>query len=218
MSYLKKILRKYLLESMSSEVNNWKENIKNFKSETYNINTTLISKDYDDKSKLYLFVGFKKIYDFWEYSYSFIVIDENGNNLTDYMTSRNEVNEYLPDDVKKKGLIMPIIKDLTRDLLDSQLPNIIKRETVEPVSGDSLKRYDELTNLFISEYGYKLNKRYTDNEGNTHWVLSKDESNDKNKELDEIYEITHKYTKRERIRQSFDPILEIMKNKISYDV
>lgn len=43
--------------------------------------------------------------------------------------------------IKNKKIIFPIIKNMTRKLMDQQLPQNIIRKTVQPLSGDSLKRY-----------------------------------------------------------------------------
>ena len=56
-------------------------------------------------------------------------------------------------------------KDLTRELMDSYLPQNILRKTVEPLSGDSLKRYDEITNIMVKEFNYSLISRTEDKWG-----------------------------------------------------
>ena len=137
-------IKNTLREAMISFINNWVDNKNIINNRTSITNNTLIAKDNESNDKLYLFVGFNKYNDYDEYSYSFMVLDKENNPKTGYMTERNEVNKFLPDDIKKQNKIFPIIKDLTRELMDSYLPQNILRKTVEPLTGDSLKRYDEI--------------------------------------------------------------------------
>lgn len=209
MNNMKWLIKKLLQEAMVSFLNNWKNNL-NCLDGTFN---TLISKDDKTGDKLYLFVGFYSEDDKTWYSYSFMLLDKDDNPLTRFLVKRNDVNKYLPDDIKNKKLIFPIIENMTRKLLDSQLPNEIIRKTSEPLDGDSLKRYEIITNIMINEYGYKLIDKKKDSFGCTTWVLSKIANNDDNKNMLETYNLNHEYTAEEIAEKAFRKILPLLKNQ-----
>jgi hypothetical protein len=188
-----------LREEMLSYINNWKENIVDYGG----VLSTLIIKDDETGDKLYLFVGFYQADGLSNYSYSFMLLDKDDNPKTGYMTNRGEVKKYLPQNIKNNKLILPIIMDMTRQLMDKQLPDIIIRRTVEPLSGDSLKRYEEITNIMVNEYGYHLDSVEKNRSGETIWRLSKEESNKDNETMDETYEIIHSYTIHEIAQLAF---------------
>jgi hypothetical protein len=102
--------------------------------------------------------------------------------------------------------------DLTRKLMDDELPQNIFRKTVEPVDGDSLKRYEEITNIMVNEYGYIVTSIDKDKWGYTTWRLTKNNVNDKNKDMNESYEITHSYTIQESLKLTNDCLLPLLKN------
>ena len=101
---------------------------------------------------------------------------------------------------------------MTRELLDSYLPQNIFRKTVEPVDGDSLIRYEEITNIMVDEYGYTLESKEETRDGRTIWYLSRGEVNDDNKEMNESYEIIHEYSLQEKMKTMINPILPLLKN------
>jgi hypothetical protein len=206
------LIRKLVREEMISFINNWEKNLNLIKEGDTTSITTLISKDNESGDKLWLFVTFKKFSTISEYSYSFMLTDKNNKPVTnDYMTDRNEVSKYLPSEIKNKKQIFPIIMDMTRKLMDAELPQNIYRKTSEPVDGDSLKRYEEITNIMVNEYGYKLLSVEKD-WGHTTWKLTREKMNDNNKDMDESYEIIHSYTIQETCKLSNDPILPLLKN------
>lgn len=98
-----------------------------------------------------------------------------------------------------------LIKQLLREamLLDKELPQTIVRQTSEPLSGDSLKRYEEITKIMVNEYGYTLIDESKDGFGGTRWVLSKTDVKDNNQDLEETYNISHYYTKDEITQKVF---------------
>jgi len=193
---------------MISQLDNWKEN---FSRPDKNIVATLISKDNENNDKLYVFVGFRDFKDMSEYSYSFMLMDSQDKPKTSYMTERDEVSKFIPNDIKNKKQIFPIIKNMTRELLDSYLPQNISRRTVEPVDGDSLKRYEEITNIMINEYGYKLVDKTVDEFNYTRWKLTRNEITDNNKDMKESYEIIHCLSTQELHKSMFDHILPLLK-------
>ena len=204
---MKDLIKKLLKEVMKSQLYDWGVNFNTFNNSETFVVTTLISKDDEINNKLYLFVGFTKNKIASEYTYSFMVLDGENTPITDYMTKKTEVNKYLPEDIKNKRQIFPIIKDMTRKLMDSYLPNNIFRRTVESIKGDSLLRYEEITNIMINEYGYRLTEKSTDDFGYTIWKLSRNEITDNNKDMNESYIITHLYSSEELHKKMFDWVL-----------
>jgi len=99
---------------------------------------------------------------------------------------------------------------MTRKLMDEQLPQNIIRKTVEPVDGDSLKRYEEITQIMVDEYGYTLVNVNKDKWGYTTWNLTRDVITDDNKEMNESYEITHTYTPKEIAKMTFGWTLPLL--------
>jgi hypothetical protein len=173
--------------------------------------STLISKDDETGEKLYIFVGFNKVDGQINYSYSFMLVDEQNNPLfKNYVTNRSVVAPYIPNDIKNKRQIFPLIMDMTRKLMDEQLPKNISRRTVEPVDGDSLKRYEEITNIMVNEYGYELIDTNTDEWGYTTWKLTRGEVTNDNEEMNESYEIKHTYSTQELMKMTFDWTLPLL--------
>ena len=176
---------------------------------------TLISKDNKTNNKLYLFVSFTHIKeDMYEYSYSFMLYDNDGNQLTDALTRRSEVAKYLPDEIKNNRQIFPIIEDMTRKLLENTLPNKILRKTAEMLKNDnSLKRYEVIGNILINEYGYILTNEYT-GKGVNYWEYSKKDivNNSKMEESYTLYDLpTWEDTKRaikEQVLPEFEKYLK----------
>ncbi len=207
------LIEKILKEEMVSMINNFQKNTNLIKGDNTLSVVTLIGKDGENGDKLYLFVSFKNFKNVSEYSYSFLLVDEHDEVLGDgYMTERNEVESYIPQDIKNKRQIFPIIKTMTRKLMDEQLPQNIYRKTVESIDGDSLKRYEEITNIMVNEYGYTLVYMDRDKWGQTTWKLTRGDITDDNKGMDESYEITHTYTIQESLKSTNDCLLPLLKN------
>jgi hypothetical protein len=97
-----------------------------------------------------------------------------------------------------------------RELLDSYLPQNIFRKTVEVVDGDSLRRYEEITNIMVNEYGYRLEKTEKTRDNRTKWFLTRDEMSDVNREMDESYIIEHEYSTQELHKTMFDWVLPLL--------
>lgn len=210
---MKKYIKKLLREEMVSMIGAFEPNTNTIKQGSVTAITTLISKDNENGNKFWLFVVFNDFKDITEYSYSFMLTDKNDDAIiNDYLTTRSEVAPYIPNDIKNKKQIFPIIKTMTRELLDSYLPQNIFRKTVEPVDGDSLIRYEEITNIMVDEYGYTLESKEETRDGRTIWYLSRGEVNDDNKEMNESYEIIHEYSLQEKMKTMINPILPLLKN------
>ena len=102
------------------------------------------------------------------------------------MTNRNDVARYLPNEIRNKRLIFPIVCNLLRKLLDKSTPKIIFRETTEVLSGESLMRYDEITKILTEEYMYKLFKKVLDENGKYIWGFELAENIEENAEDGEM--------------------------------
>jgi len=87
------------------------------------------------------------------------------------------------------------------------LPQNILMQTAEPISGDSLIRYQQLIDIMVNEYGYTLTNTEKTQFGTTVWNLTRQEINDDNKELNENYLIKHQYTLQESVDKFYLPIL-----------
>lgn len=208
---MKEAIRQLLREKMHSFIDKWQTNVSLIKEDKSTVITTLIAKDDETDHRLFLFVGFKHFPNISEYSYSFILLDHENNPLSGYLTTRTEVSPFLPNDIKNKKQIFPIILKMTRALMNTELPENIFRKTVEPIDGDSLKRYEEITNIMVNEYGYILTSKEQTKDGRTIWYLTKDSGTENNKAMNESYEITHEYPSQERLKDTFDCILPKLK-------
>lgn len=112
--------------------------------------------------------------------------------------------------MKNKKEIFPIVENLTRKLLNSMIPQEIYRKTVEPLTGDSLERYNRITNIMINEYGYKLKETYVDNDGCTIWKLIKEVETENNVDMDESYEIGGIPSAKQILHDTFDWVLPLI--------
>jgi hypothetical protein len=209
-----------LTESMESKISDWKNNISDFGK----VLGVLISEDNETKNKLYLFVGFTpmtgKLANYYEYSYSFMLLDKNDKPITNYLTSRKEVKQYLPKDLIGNRSIFPIIKIITRKLLDNNMSiENIFRKTEEKLSGDSLKRYEEITNIMINEYGYKLIQEGDTDFGTHYWKLSKHQNTENNTEMKEEYIIENfpTWEDTQQAWQQLTPMIIAGLNKKKYE-
>lgn len=88
------------------------------------------------------------------------------------------------------------MKSLIKKLLKDEIP-----------FNNSLEQYNEITKIMINEYNYKLIEVTKDDWGNTIWKLTRNEINDKNKEMNESYELSHQYSIQEIAKMTFDHIL-----------
>lgn len=167
---MKKILiKKILHEVMISKLNEWEQNTQQFG----NVFSTLISIDEEniEYNRLFLFVGFNDYGPYQEYSYSFMVVDQNGKPATEYLTNRSDVSKFLPQDITNKKEIFPIVIDLTKRLLTHYKPSKIIRRTSENLVGNSLIRYELITNILINDYMYKLTKQGKGTDGKDFWIM-----------------------------------------------
>ena len=200
---MRKLIRKLLKEIIENKIDNWEENISDFG----NVLATIIWYDTENNEYFYLFVGLTPYGNIQSFSYSFMLIDKDGNPLSDYITERNEVAKYIPNEIKNSKLIFPIIENLTRKLLNKMTPEEIYRKTIEPLTNNSLERYHRITNIMINEYDYKLKETYVDKDGCTVWKLIKNGNTEKNKNMDESYDIGGIPNPKQILHDTFDWIL-----------
>lgn len=78
---------------------------------------------------------------------------------------------------------------MTRDLVNRIKPNIIYREAMENLEGNSLKRYETITKILVDELGYKLVHQGKNNYGNESWKFLKNdiEHNLNEETIEEFY-------------------------------
>lgn len=207
---MKILIKRLLKEEIKNKINNWVNDISDFGK----VLATPIWVDDETNEKFYLFVGFSSYGKIESYSYSFMLLDSNNNPKTGYMTNRRDVSKYIPKDIKNTRQIFPIIEGLTRKLLNKMIPEEIYRRTIEPLGGDSLERYNRITNIMINEYGYKLKETYVDVDGCTVWRLTKNEETGNNKNMLESYDIGGIPKGQQLLQDTFDWVLPLLpKNK-----
>jgi hypothetical protein len=77
-------------------------------------------------------------------------------------------------------------------------------------AGDSLERYNRITNIMINEYGYGLDETYIDDNGCTVWILTKKHQTDNNKEMNETYEMGGVPNSQQLLKDTFDWVLPLL--------
>jgi hypothetical protein len=122
-------------------------------------NTLIIAEDIDNPTEHYLILNVKLLPNtsHYDYSYGFSIFDTNLKKSYGYLYTRAEVSKWLPNELR--GKIMPKVHEMTKDLVIKNKPKILYRQAMEDIEGNSLKRYDKITKLFI-DLGYKLQEGY----------------------------------------------------------
>ena len=110
------------------------------------------------------------------YSYFFQVIDKDSNLKTDRLYSREDSMKYLP--VELKPIIIPLVKKMTINLVNRIRPNIISSVSMEDLNDKTKIRFNELTQWFQDELGYKLQKRWTDKDNKECCLFIKKDNTD----------------------------------------
>lgn len=166
---IKKLLRKSLLnEEMKSVLDGSFQTKENYH------NLMIVAKDNYNPLQHYLVlsVNLVSINNFYELSYGFSIHNSSFKQISQYMYSRNEVAKYLPLDLKNK--ITPEVLKMTKDLINKNKPNNIYMETYESnMDGDSVKRFENLTQFVINVCGYKLKEGYPrkNNDNKLEWIF-----------------------------------------------
>ncbi len=139
-------------------------------------NIMLIATDNENDIEHYLILSVnleKQTNSIYEYSYAFYTLGKDQITTGKFMYTKGEVSKYLPSQLK--GKIIPLIIEMTRDLILRINPKQVTRQTMEKLNSENeLLRYKQITDLFINELGYKQ-KRYTTNNGHHEWLFVKND-------------------------------------------
>ena len=128
----------------------------------------------------------------YHYSYGFTVHNKDWYVTTGPLYNRGDAAKYLPLDLY--GKIIPLVLDMTKNLIKRINPPRIIRETMEALEGNSLKRYDKITDLLINELGYRMEKEGVTPEGKNYWIMTNGDG--KNVTIDESYELNNSEKRR----------------------
>src|ERR1039458_10211015 len=109
---MKKLITQLLREVMMPELDKWRENMNPLKDGKSIAYSTLISVDNETGDKLWLFVGFENKGNYSEFTYPFLLTDKNNKAKGDYILIRSIANQYIPNEIKNKKLITPIIEEM----------------------------------------------------------------------------------------------------------
>ena len=196
---------------MLSSIDDWEANSKDYGG----VFGTPISIDDETDDMFYLFVGFTEEEEYSSFSYSFQLFGEDGNAKTNLLVKRGDVAKIMPNELKGNQSIMPIIFNLTRKLLSKYKPKIVFRETSEMLSRYSLMRYQEITNIFLNEFMYKLTKRGKDEFGHDFWYMELvDETTEPIDENSEYLNISSKSEREKKWEDKMRSILPMVKQDI----
>lgn len=130
-------------------------------------------------------------------SYGFSLYNVKTEKVGHYLYNRNEVAKYLPTDLK--GRISPIVINMLENLVNRIKPPIIHMTTEEILSGGSLKRYDNITDLLINKLGYILQDSGVNAFGKNYWVLI--DRNQKEITVDDSYQLNEDEIRRLTIEE-----------------
>lgn len=147
-------------------------------------NTLIIAEDNDNPNQHYLILNVKLLpnVNHYDYSYGFSIYDENLKKSYGYFYNRDDVKKWLPKEWNNR--VIPKIIEMTKDLVLKNKPHKITRKAMENLEGNSLIRYQKITDTLI-DLGYKLQEGYPkkDAMGKLEWIFIDD--NNKNHNLNE---------------------------------
>lgn len=166
---MKRLIKKILRETMDLLIETMIPTNNTNQHENNESNFITIAQDDKTKDFLLLAVELHKENDAFIYSYFFQVVSENGDLKTNRLYTRNETNQYLPQEIKKT--IIPLVKQITIALVNRIKPKTIKRTAMEYLNEKGMVRYNEISNLLQSELGYKLIKQGKDEQGKESWLF-----------------------------------------------
>jgi hypothetical protein len=199
--FIKKILREGLFyENMESDVR-----LPFIENGEHNYTVIATDKENDDEHYLILNTSLLKLSNIrYELSFGLYVINKSLDKSSNYFYTREEVNKYLPNQLK--GKVTPLVNEMSINLIKRIQPKSIEMQTTEKLEGDSLKRYDKIIDLLVNELNYKLINDY-EKDGIHYWVFNvKNENNINEVILDEdsmlTYEIVPITDKIKRIEES----------------
>jgi hypothetical protein len=168
---MKKLIRKLLREYVLL-LNETMVPINNEFHEHGDANYITIAQDDTTNNFLMLFVELHKEGNYQIYSYYFQVFNENGEALTKRLYTREDTSKYLPQEIK--GTIIPLVKEITINLINRIKPLIIKRTAMEDLNEKGMVRYNEISNLLQNELGYKLVWQGKDYDNKESWKFVRD--------------------------------------------
>jgi hypothetical protein len=199
--FIKKILREGLFyENMESDIR-----LPFIENGEHNYTVIATDKENDDEHYLILNTSLLKLSNIrYELSFGLYVINKSLDKSSNYFYTREEVNKYLPNQLK--GKVTPLVNEMSINLIKRIQPKSIEMQTTEKLEGDSLKRYDKIIDLLVNELNYKLINDY-EKDGIHYWVFNvKNENNINEVILDEdsmlTYEIVPITDKIKRIEES----------------
>jgi hypothetical protein len=152
-----------ITEIMIPTVNNPHENGNN--------NYVVVAQDNITNDFLLLIVELYEEKNEHTFSYFLQVFNENGEPITGRLYKRDDSFNYLPNEIKPS--ILPIVKKMTTQLVNRINPKIINRVSMEILNNNTIKRFDEITNLLQNELGYILIWEGKDDEGKSVWKFQK---------------------------------------------
>ena len=200
-TYIKKLLREGLFyENMESDVR-----LPFIENGEHNYMVIATDKENDDEHYLILNTSLLKLSNIrYELSFGLYVVNKSLDKSSNYFYTREEVNKYLPSQLK--GKITPLVNEMSINLIKRIQPKSIEMQTAEKLEGDSLKRYDKIIDLLVNELNYKLINDYQKDDIH-YWVFNvKNENNINEVILDEdsmlTYEIVSITDKIKRIEES----------------
>jgi hypothetical protein len=155
-----------ITEIMIPTVNNPHENGNN--------NYVVVAQDNITNDFLLLIVELYEEKNEHTFSYFLQVFNENGEPITGRLYKRDDSFNYLPNEIKPS--ILPIVKKMTTQLVNRINPKIINRVSMEILNNNTIKRFDEITNLLQNELGYILIWEGKDDEGKSVWKFQKNEN------------------------------------------
>ena len=122
------------------------------------------------------------------------------NNRFNVVYTREEVSKYLPSELR--GKVMPLVNEMSKNLIMRIKPKSIEMQTAEKLNGDSLKRYEKIIEMLTNELGYiKINDYEKD--GIHYWVFNRDNTEEIfNEETILTYDIIPIEDKIKRVEES----------------
>lgn len=200
-TYIKKLLREGLFyENMESDVR-----LPFIENGEHNYMVIATDEENDDEHYLILNTSLLKLSNIrYELSFGLYVVNKSLDKSSNYFYTREEVNKYLPSQLK--GKVTPLVNEMSINLIKRIQPKSIEMQTAEKLEGDSLKRYDKIIDLLVNELNYKLINDYQKDDIH-YWVFNvKNENNINEVILDEdsmlTYEIVPITDKIKRIEES----------------
>lgn len=212
---MKRLIKQLIRETLFFEV--MQPNIHEPFIENGEHNYIVIATDDENEDEYYLVlnVSLLRLSDIRsELSFGIYIVSKDLTKTSKYFYTREEVNKYLPNELR--GKVMPLVNEMSKNLITRINPKSIEMQTAEKLSGDSLKRYEKIIEMLTNELGYiKINDYKKD--GIHYWVFNRNDKEEVfNEETILTYEIIPIDDKIKRIEESLKKhnFLESLKNNI----